>query len=77
VSDNIEKRFETDIYYYYYYYMFQTSLGPSSGETTVYDTGILLFCIADCLVCIPDGQLYRTQVSSVTYSTVVPPDDGP
>ena len=34
-------------------YMFQATMCPSSGETTVFlcDTWYLLFCMDDCLVC--------------------------
>jgi hypothetical protein len=65
----------------YNLYMFRTSPDPLSGGTTVF-FATLAFCVVDCLVCriqscIPDSQLYRTQVPSVAKNTVVAPDNGP
>ena len=57
--------------------MFRATMGPSSGETTVFmHTWYFLFCVEDCLVRRVDPNLHTRQTKR-RINTVVSPDDGP
>jgi len=50
--------------------MFRTSPGPSSEGLTIYTTlGILLFCIASCLVCFLVDYMFAGPTDSQLKST--------
>ena len=54
--------------------MFRTTMGPSSGETTVLLRHLVLVILCTC---IPDSHPHRITSTKCRINTVLSPDDGP
>ena len=56
--------------------MFQTTMCPLSGETTVFMRHLVLVILYGIPLCIPGSHPYRITSTKCRINTVVSPDDG-